>query len=340
MRQALRELTAEGQINGLVLDVRGNPGGLLDAAVDVAGKFLPKGSLVVSTRGRHADSEKKFFSSDEPILPETPLVVLTNHSSASASEIVAGSLQDLDRAVILGERTFGKGLVQTIIPLNYGSQLKVTTARYYTPSGRCIQEIDYLHRDGNGVFAMVPDSLRRLYHTAHGRPVYDYGGIAPDSIVKDQDPGPMVREIRRRSFFFTFANRVVAHAGNDSTLTVSDSLLQAFRSFLDEEKFTYRESGEEQLEELKESVRGAHFSTEVTAGIDSLTAAIEREKARGFERYRDHVADALSVELMARIHGASGRIEASFDSDVQLRAAVSLLKNPRVYAAFIRRGGS
>jgi carboxyl-terminal processing protease len=339
VRLAIRDLKSRSELTGLVLDVRGNPGGLLDAAVDVAGKFLPRGSLIVSTRGRGAGAEKPYHSTDEPVLPSTPMVVLTDRSSASASEIVAGSLQDLDRAVIVGERTFGKGLVQTIVPLNYGSQLKITTARYYTPSGRSIQEIDYLHRDRDGVFTTVPDSLRRRFLTAHGRPVYEYGGITPDSVVEDTDPGPMVRELQRRSLFFTFINRAVGRGGRDSTLTMTDSLVQAFRRFLEEEKFAYTEQGEDHLSALRESSKEAHFDAGVVAEIDRLASALEREKVRGFDRYRDHIEDALRVEMMARVRGVPGRIEASFRSDPQLRTALGLLKNTRLYSLKIAASG-
>ena len=168
LRQAIKELKLNGEVRGFVLDLRGNPGGLLDAAVEVVSKFVPRGSMVVSTRGRRPESDKKYASTEEPLLPSVPLVVLTDRNSASASEIVAGSLQDMDRALIVGTRSFGKGLVQTIVPLNYGAQLKITTARYYIPSGRSIQEIDYMHRDRNGVFAVTPDSLRREFKTVHG----------------------------------------------------------------------------------------------------------------------------------------------------------------------------
>jgi carboxyl-terminal processing protease len=206
VRQAIKELKIKGNLKAVVLDVRGNPGGLLDAAVDVVSKFVPRGTVVVSTKGRREEADRTYASTEDPLLPTTPLVVLTDRGSASASEIVTGSLQDMDRALIVGTRTFGKGLVQTILPLNYGAQLKVTTARYYIPSGRSIQEIDYQHRDRGGVFATMPDSLRHVFSTAHGRKVFEHGGIAPDSLVEDEDEGPMVRDLLRKSFFFRFAN--------------------------------------------------------------------------------------------------------------------------------------
>ncbi|MDH4070475.1 MAG: S41 family peptidase, partial [Ignavibacteria bacterium] len=183
VRQAIKDLRDEGELRGLVLDLRGNPGGLLEAAVEVVSKFVPRGSEIVSTRGRRPESAKTYQSSEEPLASDIPLVVLTDRESASASEIVSGAIQDLDRGLIVGDRTFGKGLVQTIIPLNYGAQLKVTTARYYIPSGRSIQEIDYENRTADGVFAPYADSARHEFRTVGGRVVYEHGGIAPDSVV-------------------------------------------------------------------------------------------------------------------------------------------------------------
>ncbi len=331
VRQALKELKVKGELKGLVLDLRGNPGGLLDAAVDVAGKFLPKGSLVVTTRGREAESEKKYFSTDEPVIPSVPMVVLTDRGSASASEIVAGALQDMDRAVILGTRTFGKGLVQTILPLNYGAQLKITTARYYTPSGRCIQEIDYQHRDKNGVFAVTPDSLRKQFKTVKGRVVYERGGIAPDSLVNDTDEGPMVHELIRRALFYKFANQYAAkHPGGGFT-RVTSGILSDFHTFLAGQQFDFNEEAETKIKDLHKVAVQDHYGKEVMADLDNMQALITREKQRAFDRYSDHIADELNQELASRYKGEKGRIEASLEDDPQLNAGVGLLKNKTVY---------
>ena len=169
-----------------MLDLRDNPGGLLESAVEVVSKFVPENSLVVSTRGRKSDSERKYFSLETPMLKDVPTAVLVNRFSASASEIVGGAFQDLDRGVVVGTRTFGKGLVQTITRLSENASLKITTERYYTPSGRCIQEVDYWHRDGEGNVTTKPDSLRREFRTAHNRRVWESGGILPDTIVSDR----------------------------------------------------------------------------------------------------------------------------------------------------------
>jgi carboxyl-terminal processing protease len=332
VRQAIRELKLRREPTALILDLRGNPGGLLDAAVDVASKFLPRGSMIVSTRGRRAEAEKKYFSNEEPMVPLLPLAVLTDRGTASASEIVSGSLQDMDRAVIVGTRTFGKGLVQTIVPLNYGSQLKITTARYYTPSGRSIQEIDYNHKERSGVFVTVPDSLRRAFKTLHGRRVFELGGVTPDSVVQEIDDGPMVRELFRKSLFFKFANKYVSAHKDTDVSSVNEEILTAFQKFLKEEQFDYQEDTEGKLRDLRKQADQLHYAAEALNDMDLLSAALEKEKKRAFERYKDHIATELAVELMARRNGEQGRIAESLKEDPQLKAAIGILKNSKLYA--------
>lgn len=332
VRQAIQEMKLKGPIKGMILDLRGNPGGLLKSAVDVVSKFVPRGSPIVDTRGRSPESERKFTAAEEPLLPTTPLIILTDRNSASASEIVCGALQDLDRGLIVGTRTFGKGLVQDVERLSYGSQLKYTTARYYIPSGRSIQEIDYMHKDGNGVFATVPDSLKRAYKTAHGRSVYEYGGITPDSVVKEEELGPMVRELYRKSMFFRFVNAYMGeHKGRPFT-GVTDEQVEAFRKFLEEQKFDYQEEANTKLAEVRQIAVRSHYNKEVLADLDLLKAAMEKEKTRGFDRYKDHITDGLNIEFMARAKGEEGRIAASLKDDPQFETAVSILKNSGEYS--------
>ena len=331
VRQGIRELKLGGDLKGMILDVRGNPGGLLDAAVDVVSKFVPRGSVIVSTKGRRADAERKYASTEEPILPSVPLVVLTDRNSASASEIVAGSLQDLDRALIVGTRSFGKGLVQTIVPLSYGAQLKITTARYYIPSGRSIQEIDYMHRDRNGIFLVTPDSLKREYKTARGRKVLELGGIAPDSVVEQGDLGPMIRELHRKSLFFKFANRYISEHKGDSITKVTPEIRSAFKSYLEREKFDFQEEAERHLKDLRQIAERSHYSDGVTSQLDSLSGILSREKARAFERYSESIANELFVELMARQQGEQGRIAGSLKFDTQVQTAVRLLNDKKEF---------
>jgi carboxyl-terminal processing protease len=331
VRQAIQGFKMKGELKGVILDLRENPGGLLDAAVDVAGKFLPKGSMVVSTRGRGAENEKKYFSADEPVAPSVPVVVLTDRGSASASEIVAGALQDMDRAVIVGTRTFGKGLVQTILPLSYGAQLKITTARYYTPSGRCIQEIDYQHRDKNGIFAVTPDSLRKQFKTSHGRMVSERGGITPDSMVSEIDEGPMVRELIRRGLFFKFANTYVKDHKGETFNGIDDRVLKEFQTFLAGEKFDFVEDSESKIKDLHKLAEQSHYSKEVLADLDAMAGLIKGEKQRAFDRYSDHLSAELNQELTSRYKGETGRIQASLQGDPLLQTGLALLKNKAVY---------
>ncbi len=332
VRQAIKELKLKSEIKGVVLDLRGNPGGLLDAAVDVVSKFVPKGSAIVSTKGRRAETEKQYNSIEEPLLPDAPLVVLADRNSASASEIVAGAIQDLDRGLIVGNRSFGKGLVQTILPLTYGAQLKITTARYYIPSGRSIQEIDYMHKDKNGVFATVPDSLKRTFTTRGGRKVLEYGGITPDSTVSAEDPGPMVKELLRKSLFFRFANKWFGEHKGESFVAVNETIMKEFRRYLDDQKFDYKEESDGKVKDLRAIAERSHYAKEVLADLDLLSSALEKEKERGFDRYKDHIEYELNIEMMARVKGETGRIAASLKGDKQLDLAVELLRNPRMYA--------
>jgi carboxyl-terminal processing protease len=336
MRQAIKDLQARGQLSGLVIDVRGNPGGLLDAAVDVVSKFVPKGTLIVSTRGRRPDADKEYRSVEEPLLPDVPLVVLTDRGSASASEIVAGSMQDLDRALIVGERTFGKGLVQTILPLNFGAQLKVTTARYYTPSGRSIQEVDYERRDGLGMFTAYADSTRREFRTMGGRKVYEHGGISPDSTVLPEGEGPMIEALKRKSLFFRFVNKYLGEAKDSILMEITDAMLSEFKSFLREVDFDFDEKTGAKLKELRSTAEELHYGQAMIANLDKLSQDFEREKERAFERYEDHIKHYLEVELASRTGGEQGRIAASLKGDSQLEVAVRLLKDKNEYEEKIR----
>jgi carboxyl-terminal processing protease len=337
LRQAIRELKLKREPTGVVLDLRGNPGGLLDAAVDVLSKFVPRGTMVVRTKGRRADADKEYQTSEDPLLPSVPLVCLTDRGSASASEIVCGSLQDLDRALIVGTRTFGKGLVQTIFPLNDGSQLKITTARYYIPSGRSIQEIDYKHRDKAGVFVVEPDSQKREFKTAHGRMVFEHGGITPDSIVNDTDPGPMVRDLQRKGLIFKFANRYFGTRRNGKVTAVNDSVMDALHLFLRDEKYDFQDESATKVRDLKLIAEQYHYSKTVLSNLDALSAELNKEKERAFERYGDHITSEVTMEFAGRVQGERGRIEASLVDDVQLKVAVGMIKDKKFFGKKLKR---
>lgn len=336
VRASIKELREKGPIKGVVLDLRGNPGGLLDIAVDVVSRFVPESTLVVSTRGRRSDSERKYFSTEKPMLPDVQLAVLIDRGSASASEIVAGAIQDLDRGVIVGTRSFGKGLVQTITRISENSSLKITSGRYYTPSGRSIQEIDYFHRTKDGVFTVKPDSTRRQFRTAHNRVVLDGEGIVPDSTVAEESSGKLLDELSRKAMFFKYANHLATEKkALGDTFDVTDGVLKDFEAFLKEKEFRYEEDSEVKLKELREVSEKARYGKQFYEGIDRMQAMIETEKARAFERYDKEIRRALSLEITERIKGEKAAIQASFKDDDQLQVAVGILKNKPVYGRFL-----
>ncbi len=328
LRLAVKELKLKGEIKGIILDVRDNPGGLLEAAVDVVSKFVPKGSLIVSTKGRRPESENKFLSVEEPMLKDIPLAILVNQNSASASEIVSGSIQDLDRGVIIGTKTFGKGLVQNIIPLLYNNQLKMSTAKYYTPSGRCIQEIDYMHKSKDGLFTITPDSLRKEYKTKNLRKVYELGGIHPDTTVADSAPSLLFTELMRKAMFFKFANHYVAlHNELPNDFSVNGELCKQFKEYVNNENFTYEDEAETKLDEILEFSEKSNYSAELRDEIKALKNKFTSLKDKGFEMNSKELANALRQEILSRYKGEKGRFEATLDGDMQVQTALGLLQD-------------
>jgi carboxyl-terminal processing protease len=332
VRNSVKELREKGNLKALVLDLRDNPGGLLDMAVDVVSKFVPESTMVVSTKGRRNDSERKYYSYEKPMLEDVPMAVLVDRGSASASEIVAGAFQDLDRAVIVGTRSFGKGLVQTISRISEGSSLKITTGRYYTPSGRSIQEVDYFHRTKDGVVTIKPDSLRKEFRTAHNRKVLDGRGIAPDSTVPEDPSSKLLEELSRKAMMFKFANHLASEKKTvTDDFTVDDKLLRDFEAFLKDKEFQYEEESETKLKELREAAVKERYGKSFNEGIDQIEKAINVEKARAFERYDKEIRDALRLEIIGRLKGDKAAIAASIKDDQQLQVAVALVKNKSLY---------
>jgi carboxyl-terminal processing protease len=332
VRNAIKDLKTRGELKGIVLDLRDNPGGLLDIAVSITSKFVPEQSLIVSTRGRRSEADRKYFSSESPMALEIPLAILADRGSASASEIVAGAIQDLDRGIIVGERTFGKGLVQTISHLSENSSVKITTARYYTPSGRCIQEIDYSHRSKDGVVSTIPDSLKREYRTSHNRKVLDGGGIQPDTVVLDEEHGKIIEELFRKAMFFKFANVYAAqHRTISENFEVNESLLKEFESYLKDKSFVYQEDSELKLKELKELAEKGRYNKKFLDQIKQLGSMVDAEKERTIQRYEKELRSFLRTEIVGRLKGEKARIESTFSDDPQLKVAVSILKNRKVY---------
>lgn len=329
VKRALRTLQQTDTMNGLILDLRDNPGGLLDAAVEVAQLFVEKGSVIVSTRGRSPETERVYRSREAPVAPDLPLVVLVNEYSASASEIVAGAMQDLDRGVIMGSTTFGKGLVQVVRSLPYNTSLKMTTAKYYTPSGRSIQSIDYSAKKS----ASVPDSSRRTFTTANGRTVHDQHGIEPDLPVDTEPPSELEAALQRRAAFFFFANHYAAeHDTIQSHDAASDETLKAFRTWLGEQDMYYRTEAEQSVMRLKKSLTEAGYQ-DIHDEIAALQSAVLEEKRAGFDRYASALKQHLKREILARYVSEQQQIEAMMTHDAGIQQAVTLINNASQYHA-------
>lgn len=333
VRRALRGLQQAGTLQGLILDLRDNPGGLLEDAVEIMSLFVPAGTTIVTMRGRLPQSEQTYRTRQAPLAPELPIVVVVNGLSASASEIVAGAMQDLDRGVVLGTTTFGKGLVQIVRPLPYNTSLKLTTARYYIPSGRSIQAIDYGTHDG--ITTTIPDSLRRTFRTAKGRTVRDGRGIEPDVVLASDEKSALEEALDRRAAFFFYANHYAAtHPSLDPAFAVTDGVLQDFQTWLQGQRFSYATPAEHTLETLVQQLQATGY--EARRETEALQNALTRQKAADFSRHAERLKARLHAEILARYHPESTRLEAALTTVPALVEATRLLRNPAAYQRLLR----
>ncbi len=331
VRNALTDLMARTQLRGLILDLRNNPGGLLESAVNIAELFVPKGSVIVMTKGRDASSDKKYVSDHDPIAPNLPLAVLVNGNSASASEIVTGALQDLDRAVVVGTNTFGKGLVQTILPLDYNAQLKITTARYYTPSGRCIQKINY-DRRRDGESAIIPDSLRKEFRTLDGRGVYEAGGIKPDSIVTGDHYSNYVLQLLRAGTFFNFATDFRSkHDSIPDHFTAGNSVLEDFKKYIEHSDFTYISHLGQIMDDADEVASNSGYDPAIEKDIAAISKRIDSEEHGLFEKNSKEISELLTAEIIGRFRGDTAQIRSTLRYDPQAKVAEGILGNSLLY---------
>lgn len=333
IRKAFDELRAQGATS-LILDLRGNGGGILQEAVKIVSMFVDKGTEVVRMMGRSQASQEIFTTELEPVDTQIPLVVLVDNSSASASEIVAGSLQDLDRAVLVGARTFGKGLVQSTAPIGGNSYLKLTTAKYYTPSGRCIQAIDYAHRDENGAVSHVPDSLVSEFTTAGGRKVYDGGGVMPDIKVEVDDISEFTGNLYVLGYIEDFANDYYRrHADRvlESDFELGESEYELFKRSLDDKDIKFRSRASYIVDQLRSAVEDNAHADEIEQQLGAIEATLSPDKAAGLERYKQELIDILEREIVRRFNYAWGATEYSLAEDVQLDAALEVLGDRAEY---------
>lgn len=339
---ALIELKEKGG-KKLILDLRENPGGLLHEAVNIVSLFIPKGSEVVSTKGKVADWNKVYKTLNNPLDTEIPIVILTSQGSASASEIVAGALQDYDRAILVGQKTFGKGLVQTTRPLSYNSQLKVTTAKYYIPSGRCIQELDYTHRKDDGTVEKFADSMKHEFKTRHGRKVFDGGGLDPDVVVEDEYLGTVTIALLNSGLIFEFASKYCNENPQQPDLVnfrVSDKDYQMFASFLGENKFSYTTPLETSTDEMIEAAKKDSYYASLKDELVNLKNKINSNKSTDLFRFKDQISVYLEEQIAFHYGLAKGQAEVSLKRSKEIAEALKVLNDSGTYKKMLHGANS
>ena len=338
VKNAFTDLKAQG-MKKLIFDLRGNPGGLLNMSVEICNIFLPKDQLIVETRGKVAEWNKKFNSLENPMDTEMPIVVLINSSSASASEIVSGTLQDYDRAVILGQRSFGKGLVQTTRDLTYNTKMKITTAKYYIPSGRCIQALDYTHRNPDGSIGRVPDSLKTAFKTKNGRTVYDGGGVDPDIKTEVPQMASVTTNLLLKNVIFDYATKYYFEHINDKPqekFSLKDSDYQDFTNWLKTRNFTYATSMEKSLDNLEASAKKENSLDAVQESLKSLRDKINQTKQQDLLKHKADIKEQLEAEILSRYYYQKAMKFASFDRDKEVQEAIKLLKDMPKYQGILK----
>jgi len=336
VRDAVIELKKDPRVKNIVLDLRSNGGGIVEGAIQIVGCFVPKGTQVLQMRGRDKSSERTYKTTVDPIDTTIPLAVLIDGGSASASEITAGALQDLDRAVIIGNRSFGKGLVQSTRTLPYDAMLKVTIAKYYIPSGRLIQEVDYGNRNADGTYKKTTtDSTARIFHTAHGREVREGGGIDPDIKVEPRELKRIVYNIMRDHWDFDFATRYVARhhdIAGPADFEVTDEIFNEFKAFIDPAKFEYDKVCEQQLATLRKTATAEGYMNDSTrAALDHLEALLKHDLDHDLDLHRRDIAYLLGQEIMDRLYYQHGQVQNAIKDDDALDKAMEMFNKPGEY---------
>lgn len=336
LQAAIRTLDKTGRLKGLVLDYRNNGGGIMQEAIKIVGLFTPRGTEVVRTKGR--TDEKTYKTTSEPAYPDLPLVLLVNGGSASASEIVSGALQDMDRALLVGQRTLGKGLVQSTVPVGYNSMLKLTTAKYYIPSGRCIQEIDY-SQSQQGSVREIPDSLIKEYTTRGGRKVYDGGGVMPDIQIKPEYVSRFAMTLYGMGFIEDFGDDYIRRNGyreiDPRTFRLTEQDFDDFVRFMEDKKVPYESETRQTLELIKKAAENDRFK-EVQEKIEQLEAVLKDDTRTNLETYREEVTDNLTSDIVLRHAYARGVVENTLDEDSGIRRAAEMLADKAEYERILR----
>lgn len=337
VKEALKKLKADGA-EGIILDLRGNPGGLLNESVKITNLFVDKGELVVYTKGKFEKFDTQYATSAEPVDNHIPLIVMVNSTSASASEIVSGAIQDIDRGVVVGKRTFGKGLVQTTRELTYNTKLKVTTAKYYIPSGRCIQALDYSHRNDDGSVGKVPDSLITEFKTKNGRKVYDGGGVQPDVLVEDLTLNDFVIDLLKKNVIFDFVTEycLLHKTVAEPEVFVFDSLQYlSFVAFCEKQSYTYEFESQKKIEDLKKTLKNEGIAENTNTALDGLNDLIQSKATEKFFENRLMVSELIETEVASRFYYQEGAIKAQLKNDPQLKKSIEILNDKVLYQAIV-----
>ncbi len=334
VRSAFKELNKDHELNAMILDLRNNPGGLLMEAVNVANVFIPKGREIVSTKGRIKKWNEQYITENQPLDTNIRLSVLVNRISASASEIVAGAIQDYDRGVIIGQRTFGKGLVQTTRPLSYNSKLKVTTAKYYIPSGRCIQAKDYSNRNEDGSVGEIPDSLIQEFTTRNNRKVYDGGGIRPDIAVKQQNLNQIEASLLSNNLIFDFATHFTVDHDTIPPVDqyeVNESIYLNFKEFIMNKSWDYTTRSQKKLSELVETAKKEKYYTQSSSELNELKEKLSPNKEKDLERFKSSIKQLLEEEIAGRYYYQRGKIRANLEDDGQYDKSLQVVNDRQLY---------
>ncbi len=333
VHSAMEKLKADGATS-MVLDLRGNGGGLLVEAIKIVNLFVKRGQTVVTTKGRIPEENKDYQTPGEPLDLKIPLAVLVDGGSASASEIVAGSLQDLDRAVIIGGTSYGKGLVQRTFDLKYGSKVKVTISKYYTPSGRCVQRLEYYDKEAGEKPKAIPDSLLKSFSTANGRKVIDGRGIEPDISIEKDDFSRLLAQLVVSNIIFNFATDYYykhENIGDAATFKLTPEEYDLFKKYALAQEFTYNTASEEQLEKMKKIAEDEGYYEDVKTEYDLLLAKVTPSKERDLEKFKEEINYYLSNEIVSRYYYQKGRSQQAFQDDLDVKKAIEVLKNQKEY---------
>lgn len=335
VKDAFEKLKKENpEMKGIILDLRGNPGGLLTEAVNIVNVFIDKNLLVVNTKGKVAEWNSTFKTMNDPSDTKIPIIVLTNSKSASASEIVSGALQDYDRGIVLGQKTYGKGLVQVTKNLSYGTGFKVTVAKYYIPSGRCIQAINYAERNPDGSVKKIPDSLKVAFKTANGRKVFDGGGVDPDFPLEDIEQPTIVQELFKQRFIFNYASQYASKntkIASPATFSLTDNDFADFKNYVKTNNFDYQSATEKTLEEIKKTTTEENYFDAIQPAYAEAIASLKAAKETALDTHKSTIKQLLESEICNRYFYTHGKIEKSMQSDPWVKKAIELIDNNKLY---------